>query len=340
MENKQIVFTGVNTAELIANEVKIPDGYEVVVETVYSTISSGTEKANITGEVNISIASEDNPAVVFPRYSGYSSSGIVIGKGAEVKSVEIGDRVAMSWSLHQKINVVDEANVVKIDNEKVSFQEAALCHIGTFPMAAIRKTHIEIGESVLVMGLGILGLLAVQFAKAAGAVPVIAADPIEERREKALKFGADYALNPFDADFAERVKKYTDGGANAAIEVTGLGKGLEQCLECMKKFGRIALLGCTRDKNFTIDWYRKVHGPGISIIGAHTNARPQGESFGNMFTQRDDVKTILKLCEMKRIDILNMVDAVYSPDECKEVYKKMISDKDFPAITQFDWSEI
>ena len=55
----------------------------------------------------------------------------------------------------------------------------------------------------------------------------------------------------------------TGGVANVGIEVTGVGVGvgLDGILDCMARFGRVALLGCTRDKEFSIDYYRKVHGP-------------------------------------------------------------------------------
>lgn len=337
MGNKQILFTKLNTAELVECEYREPSGNEVVVETFFSSISCGTEKANITGDANVSVFSTGEEPVVFPREAGYSSSGIVIAKGDEVKTVEIGDKVAMSWSAHKKINILPEQNVVKFDDKRISMQAAALCHIGTFPMAAIRKTKLEIGESMMVMGLGILGLLAVAFAKSAGAVPVIAVDPLQERREKALRFGADYALDPFEVDFAEKIKKITDGGVNTAVEVTGLGSGLNQCLDCMAKSGRIALLGCTRDKNFTVDYYRKVHGPGIQLIGAHTSARPNVESSSGYFTQRDDIKTILRLSALGRVNLEHMVDEVYSPENCTEVYAELINNKNFPVVTQFDW---
>ena len=340
MNHKKIVFTKVNCAELLEVECRKPSDTEVVVETVFSTISCGTERANITGDANISITSEENEPVVFPRSSGYSSSGIVIAKGKNVTSVEVGDRVVMSWSSHQKINVLEEKNVVKIWDDNISMQAAALCHIATFPMAALRKTRLEIGESMMVMGLGILGLMAVQFAHAAGAVPVIAVDPVEERRQKALKFGADYAFDPFDPGFVQKVKEVTAGGVNAAIEVTGVGAGLNQCLDCMAKFGRVSLLGCTRDKNFTVDYYRKVHGPGITIVGAHTIARPGMESSPGYFTQRDDIKAILKLCAAGRINLKDMIEEVDSPMNCTEVYERLINDKNFPVVVQFDWRDM
>lgn len=337
---KQIVFTKKNKAELLeVEETPIGDN-QVMVKTAFSTISNGTEKANITGDPSISIFADATDEVFFPRYSGYSSAGIVVKKGKAVKNLEIGDKVAMYWSMHRSCNVIDEENAVKIKSDKVSLSEAAIAHIATFPLAAIRKTHLEIGEVAMVVGLGTLGIIAVGLLRAAGAVPIIAVDPIDERREKALKLGADYAFDPFDADFTEKVKEVTDGGANVAIEVTGQGAALNQTLDCMKKFGRIALLGCTRNSDFTVDYYRKVHGPGISLIGAHTIARPEYESSPGLFTTADDIKAVLKLCESGRLDLKSLIDEMHQPCECEEVYSRLINDKNFPAVVQFDWREV
>lgn len=340
MKNPQIVFTNVNTAELLDTEDRNISENEVKVKTIISTISPGTERANITGDPNVSIMSEENEKIEFPRYSGYSGAGIVIEIGKKVTSVKVGDRVAMYWSFHKLYNILPENNVVKIEYDDISFEEAAICHIGNFPMAAIRKTRLEIGEAAMIMGLGTLGLLAAVYAHAAGAAPVIAVDPVESRRNKALKSGADYALDPMQEGFGKKVKELSGGGINAAVEVTGLGIGLEECLDCMAKFGRVALLGCTRDKNFTIDYYRKVHGPGISLIGAHTMARPENDSYPGYFTHRDDIKTQMKLIAMKRINLKAMIDETYSPAECAEVYSRLIKEMDFPTFVQFDWRKI
>ncbi len=333
---KQIVFTKKDTAELL-EVAKAPLGStQVRVKTAISSISCGTERANIMGDEATNISGVYEP---FPRTSGYSSAGTVVEVGDAVTSVKVGDRVCMSWSKHIEYNVCDENFVVKLD-DGIDFNDAALFHIGTFPIAAIRKVELEIGESLMVMGLGILGLFAVTFAKAAGAVPVIAVDPVAKRREKALQFGADYAFDPFDKDFVEKVKEVTDGGVNTAIEVTGVGAGLDECLDCMARFGRVSLLGCTRSSDFSIDYYKKVHGPGIKLIGAHTLARPMSESSHAYFTQRDDIKSIMKLVGANRFSLKAMVDEVYSPNDCGDVYTRLVNDKNFPVVSQFDWSRL
>ena len=336
METKQIAFVKPCVAELINVEVQPPKSGEVQIKTEVSTVSSGTERANLTGDKNISIDGECE--VTFPRVLGYSTAGTVIAVGENVKNFQVGDRVAMSWTTHTLVQNVKTQNVYKLPDD-VSMSDGALLHISTFPLAAIRKCRLEIGESAIVMGMGVLGLVAIPLLKAAGAVPIIAVDPIAEKREKALKIGADYALNPCDEDFAQKVRKLTNGGANVGIEVTGVGAGLNGILDCMARFGRVALLGCTRNKDFAVDYYRKVHGPGITLIGAHTMARPESESHGGWWTKEDDINAVIKLTSAGRIKLSDIVDEIHSPLEAPIVYSRLANEKSFPLV-QFDWSEL
>jgi len=337
-KNLSIYFTRPCVAELCEGEIKAIDDNEVLVKLAVSTVSSGTERANLIGEKNVR-PSKSVTDVPFPRISGYSSAGVVMQVGKQVRSVAIGDRVALSWSTHSKYVVIAENNVHKILDDKISFSEAALWTIGTFPLAAIRKCGLEMGESAIVMGLGVLGLVGVKLLRAAGAAPIVAVDPVAEKRAYALELGADYAFDSYDPDFAQKVKEVTDGGANVALEITGIGAGLDGVLDCMAKFGRVALLGCTRDKEFTIDYYKKVHGPGISLIGAHTNARPKVESSRGMWTTHDDVMALQRMHRLGRLDLSSLVEETHSPEEAPEVYHRLATEKSFPLV-QFDWSRL
>jgi len=337
MKNKQIVFTAPCVAELLENEVALPGEGQVLVKTVCSTISSGTERANLIGDPNISIyAKPTTEPAVFPRKVGYSSSGIIYAVGKGVTSVKEGDRVAVSWGVHSQYQVMNSSKVHRLE-ENNSFRDGALCMIGTFPLAAIRKCHLEIGESAIVMGLGVLGMIAVQLLRAAGAYPVIAADPIPEKRKTALAMGADFAVDPFAPDFEEQVRAIIPNGVKVAIEVTGNGKALDQVLDCMARFGRVALLGCTRNSDFTIDYYRKVHGPGVSLIGAHTLARPNTESSPGLWTTADDIRTLLQLSANGRIHLEQMVEETHSPADAGVVFGRLAVEKHFPVV-QFDWN--
>jgi hypothetical protein len=98
-------------------------------------------------------------------------------------------------------------------------------------------------------------------------------------------------------------------------------------------------LGCTRNSDFTIDYYRKVHGPGITLVGAHTNARPCQESANGWWTEHDDVRALLTLTKLGRIHLSALVDEVYSPNDATEIYTRLCHEKAFPLV-QFDWRKL
>ena len=338
MITKQIVFTEPGVAKLLDVEYAAPKANEVTVELEYSAISAGTERANLMGMRNSIYIAED-AAPTFPRVVGYSAAGIVTEIGSDIQDIAVGDRVIVYWGKHQKRITVSRSRVMKLP-DCVSTQEGSLALISTFPLAAVRKTKLELGESAMVMGLGILGIFAVQELKAAGACPIIAVDLVPERREFALKMGADYALDPTAEDFYTTVKAITGGGVNVCIEVTGLGAGLSQALDCMKPMGRVALLGCTRSSKFEIDYYGKVHGPGITLIGAHTMARPKRESSAGLWTDEDDLQAVLKLIAGKRLNFKDMISEIHPAEEAPTVFSRLANDKNFPIGVLFDWKTI
>ena len=351
MYNSNIVFTEANVARLLECPMPEPKSDEVRVRVVRSCISSGTERANLIGVPDAGVGIFANgDGVTWPRQCGYSTSGVVDKVGEGVEDLKPGDRVAMSWTVHARYVVVPAANAYLMP-DGVSFESSAFTHISTFPMAAVRKCRLEIGEGAIVMGQGVLGQLAVKILRAAGATPVIAADPLPEKRERAIALGADAALDPSEPDFAKKAKSLCRSGRNVmlgkvpmsgpavGIEVTGVGKALDNVLDAIAPYGRIALLGCTRNSNFTIDYYHKVHGRGVTLVGAHTLARNECESAPGWWTQRDDALAFLRLLAYGRIDLSGFVDEVRSPSECGEVYARLAKGGAFPTV-QFNWEEL
>ena len=333
---KQIVFTAPMVTEILEVEMPKMGENDVLVKIERSSISAGTERANLVGDPSVSGASA--PKVKFPRTVGYSSAGVVAAVGAGVTRVKVGDRVACMDSKHAQYWVMPETKVFPLP-ESVSMGAAALTYISIFPLAAIRKCRVEIGESAMVMGQGVLGQIAVQLLRAAGATPIIAVDPVEKKREQALSLGADYALDPFAPDFAATVKALTGKGVKVCIEVTGKGQGLDMALDCMAKFGRVALLGCTRNSDFSIDYYRKVHFPGITLIGAHTNARPKNESHDGWWTALDDGEAIVRLLATGRLNFDGLIEEVHPAADGVAVFDRLAKSPAFPVV-QLDWTKM
>ena len=335
MTNPNIVFTAPRVAEVLEKPIPSPEAGDVLVRTVRSCLSAGTERGNLLGEPNMGLNSPKDAPAVFPRQLGYSAAGVVEAVGEDVESVKPGDRVAMSYSQHAALQCRPEAFVYPIP-DGVTFEAAALTHIAIMPMQALRKCRFEFGESVLVMGQGLLGQLAVKMARAAGAAPVIAADPVPAKRDRALALGADLALDPGAPDFAACVKTATCGGARVVIEVTGVDRALDTALDAVARFGRVALLGCTRRSEFAIDYYRKVHGRGVTLVGAHNQARPERDSSAGWWTRRDDALAYLRMVSLGRIDLAGFVEEVHTVSDAPAVYSRLAAGGAFPSV-QFDW---
>ncbi|MBR0326444.1 MAG: theronine dehydrogenase, partial [Clostridia bacterium] len=93
----------------------------------------------------------------------------------------------------------------------------------------------------------------------------------------------------------------------------------------------------TRNSDFNIDYYRKVHCPGINIVGAHTMARPKTESSVNAWTERDDAEAIIRLISLGRLNLSRLVEETYTPKDAPAVYDRLAKNAAFPVV-QFDWS--
>ncbi len=330
MKSKTIVFTKPQTAELLINDLPQVAGDKVQVKMEYTVVSGGTERANIMAM--------NNTSKRFPKSLGYCGIGFVTEIGEQVKNIKIGDRVLVYHGIHTEYNIVPESDVTKVENDNIDSLDAAFVIIASMGLGGVRKLEIELGESAMVMGLGLLGIFSVQFLRLSGANPVIAVDLNEERRNLALKLGADYAFDPTDADFVNKVKEITKGkGVNATVEVTGISAAMNQALECAAWLGRISLLGCTRVSDCAVDYYQQVHRPGVKLIGAHNLVRPKVESYPHHWTHHDDCRAILDMIATNRIDVKSIVSRVVKPETCSEIYTELCNNKDFPMGTVFDW---
>ena len=318
-----------------------PDVYELQPEQIlikidYDLISAGTELANYHAMPNT--GTEGNK---FPAYTGYTTSGHVVKTGSAVKKYKVGDPVVVAWGGHRSWIVRNENDHVYPIPEGFDMKIAAVAHLCSFPMLAIRKLQIQLGEACLIAGQGLLGLLAGQLARIAGAYPVIVSDCSPERRELALKLGADYALDPMDPGYIQKVMELTgQKGVETVVEVTGNINALQQCLECVAFNGRISLLGCTRISDKTIDFYKYVHRRGIYLMGTHTNARPQFDSTHWGCSEAEDYRTFFKLVKSGRLNVAPIISEVASPRDAEAIFRKIGMQENPPLGILLDWTDI
>ena len=329
-----VSFTAREHAELVEEELPPTGPDQVLVKVDYDLISAGTELAYYHELPNTGTTGGRFPVVV-----GYSASGTVLEAGSQISDLKPGDKVIACWGGHRSHIVCARRNVRKIP-DGVDSTEACFAHLASFPMLGVRKLELQLGESAMIAGLGLLGLFAVQFAKLSGACPVLACDFSAERRELARKLGADAVFDPREPDFIDRVKAATDGnGPNGVVEVTGYIPALQQALEYVAWEGRISLLGCTRISDQTIDFYQYVHRRGVRLIGSHTFTRPRNESRPGEWSEQDDYRTFFRLLQTGRLQVAPLMTRLVSPRNCTEVYHEIGFSDNPPYGNVFDWRD-
>ncbi len=335
MKGSRILFAEPSRAELQSFEVRKPREDEMMIKVDYTLISAGTEKAYLSGS--------PNTARKFPTVPGYSSVGTVAETGSKITRFKVGDRVFVEYAGHASYNFKKESGVVKIP-DGVPLTDAVFTRLASFPLLALRRGRLEIGESVAVVGLGMLGLFGVQLARACGALPVIAIGNRDIRKEKARQFGAEYVFSPDEPDIVKKIIAITEEtngvkGANVVLETSGTMAGLKLGLRYASKYARVLVNGCNRVCDEPIDFYTYVHCKGINIIGAHDKTRlPYNSAPGN-FTAKRDYITVLGLMNDGRLRPADIRSEIVSPADASKIYDRLLNDREFPLGVVFDWRE-
>jgi Zn-dependent alcohol dehydrogenase len=140
---------------------------------------------------------------------------------------------------------VHESQLVRVDDAMPLDRACFLaCGVITGLGAVVNTAQVRPGSSVVVIGVGGVGLNAVQGAVLAGARTIIALDPLESKRSTAQQFGATHALDSSRPDIVEAIKQLTDGrGADFAIVTVGSTTAIEQGWEVIRRGGTIVAVG-------------------------------------------------------------------------------------------------
>ena len=312
MKGRRVVWPDAGQVEVEDFEITPPGEFQVLVDTIYTLISPGTERAFLIGLPNTSKN--------YPFYPGYCNVGEVIEVGNGVEDFRLGDRVA-SRGNHDSLVTINKDKALKIPNEAPS-DEAVFFNLCAIALQGVRKAKIDLGEAVLVLGQGLIGQLALQLARLDGGFPAIGADVASDRLELALRLGADVALNPKDEDFEGKLSEATEGkGPIVVIEATGSPEPINRAFQLARLWGRVVLLASTRGETPEVNFYRDVHKKGLTVIGAHDSVRPFQESSANYWTWQDDGDMVLRLMAHKRLKISELISHRLSGEKAPEAYQ-------------------
>lgn len=269
---KAAVLYGQNDLRVVERDVPAPGHQEVLIKVEACAICGTDPKIVARGWLNMPPYGEYIP--------GHEYTGTIVGLGDGVVGFASGDRVAIephkgcgvcencikgfytvctnygnlsAGHRHYGFTVnggyaeyaVNHIKTLTRIPDALDFEEATLITTaGTAMYGVTRIGGIEPGETVVVMGPGPIGLMAVQIAKQSGAGRVIVTGTREERLELAKRLGADAAVNVKSEEVVKRIFEITGGiGADAVLECAGTSQSLTDAIECARKNGRVSLLG-------------------------------------------------------------------------------------------------
>ncbi len=212
-----------------------------------------------------------------PIIMGHEASGIIEKVGANVHNFQPGARVTFDSTIYcgrcyfcrrGKINLCDHRKVLGVScddyrlhgalaeyvtlpshiiyslPDSVSFEQAAMIEPLSIAFHALRRSSVSLNETVVVVGVGMIGLLVVQLLKLVGCRQIIAVDLVQEKLNLARKFGATVGLKADQVDVPTEIYKLTEGrGADLAFEVVGITSTVQSAIASLRKGGSLILVG-------------------------------------------------------------------------------------------------
>ena len=253
LEARALWFTAPRAAEFRPESIPPPEGDEVRVRATASALSQGTEMLVYRGEVPEDLPL-DLPTLAgsfgFPIKYGYATVGRVLDVGPGVEDLAPGDPVFVHHP-HQDVFVAPAAMAVRLPDGLDPLLGLFAANLET-AVNVVHDTPLHLGETALVFGQGVVGLLVAQLLKLTGADRVLAVDPLEKRRELARAVGVDEAFEPGE-DLPRRVFEATAGrGADVAVEASGSGAALQAAIDAVAVEGTVVVASWYGTKPVTL----------------------------------------------------------------------------------------
>lgn len=363
------VIQNYKTGKLELAEVPIPlcSPGSILVKNIASLISIGTERSIIElGQKSLLGKAQARPDLVKrfmqkaknegfvktfkealgrldnPTALGYSSAGIVVETGEQVQEFSSGDRVACTgagYASHAEYITVPPKLCCKVP-DNVSFEEASFGMLGIIAMHGIRCANLGFGSSVVVIGLGLLGLLSVQLLKAYGC-QVFGFDIDRQKIELAVKLGADYASYT-EAEFKNSVDKATSSYGVDAVVITAATKSdkpVHLAVELVRFRGKIVLVGVADVHPQRNEMWHKEVEIIVSKAGGPGIFDPFYESKGIDYpigyvrwTENRNMQEFMRLISEGKVDVRSLISHRFKIEQAESVYEDMLDNKKGPYI--------
>lgn len=280
--------------------------------------------------------------------TGYSASGIVIELGEEVEGFAVGDCVACAGAgiaNHAEIIDVPVNLAVKIP-QNLEMGIASTVTLGAIAMQGVRRAQPTLGETFVVVGLGILGQITAQILSANGC-RVIGVDLDSKRVQLALDNGMDVGINPATENYVERVLKHSDGlGADGVIvtAATASNEVISEAMQACRKKGRVVLVGDVGLDLNRADFYKKELDFLISSSYGPGRYDPSYEEGGQDYpiayvrwTENRNMQAYIDLLGRTKINLNNLSHPPYPIDKANAAYEALKKEGDKPLLVLLEY---
>ncbi|MFM9941392.1 MAG: bi-domain-containing oxidoreductase [Hyphomicrobiaceae bacterium] len=303
--------------------------------------NAGAEKPATLSLVRAEIAANPPDASGLPASEmsqqgwnvGYSAAGEVVAVGEGIKDLAIGDWVACAGAgqANHADYIVVKRNLVARVPKGCPLEHAATTTVGSIAMQGVRRADAKLGEVVVVIGLGLIGMITVELLKATGA-RVIGIDINKARVKKALEIGID-AVTAEPSQLWPLVRDMTDGhGADQTI-ITAASKShvlINQAMEVTRRRGRVVIVGDIGLKPERTHFYRKEidllmstsYGPGRYDASYEDEGRDYPYGYVR-WTQNRNMQSYLDLIASGRIDIAPMIERIVPINDAPAAYRDL-----------------
>ena len=324
---KRLVFTGKCQVGMENFDLPEPKDGEVRVKTLTSLMSTGTE--NIVFNRNFDQGTHWDNWVKYPFYPGYASCAVIEKAGKDVKSVKMGDRVAVCKG-HASGHVLPESECIPVPPQ-VSDEDVPWFKLAKISAMGAKVAALSLGKSVLVVGAGPIGQMAIRWCVASGSYPIIAIDSVPMRIEMAKKGGATHGIVKPLGEAIEESNGICGGtGPDTVIDSTGHHQVFTDVLKVARKFGKVVILGDTgspASQHLSSDVMSK----GLHIVAAHDCHETADWDF------RKISNLFFEMVKSGRFSLKSLNTHKFSPEKCVEAYKTANERRGETMGILFDW---
>jgi len=277
-----------------------------------------------------------------PIILGHEASGDIVSVGEKVNHLKVGQRVTIEpgvtcgkcdhciggrYNLCPSVEflatppydgafceyITMRSDLVFPIPDSMSYETAALIEPFSVGVHAVKRANLQLGETVIIMGMGPIGLLTAAAAKMSGAKMIIGVDLEQSRLNIAKQLGVDYTINLREENLEEKVKEYTNGvGVEVAIETAGSPNAIKGCISSVCKGGRVIIVGMSSEDEAHVSIARVIDKE-LDIKG--------------VFRYHDTYSTAIKMLSTNEIDIEKIITNKYNLSETAFAFDQAITDK-------------